>query len=82
MLELPNFGHMTRSTIYFVSRDKILLVTMVKIKEIIDPRKNQWNSNFPNMELTTYSILTQDQARKHDSHHIYAVAIIDVTGVE
>ena len=24
MLELPNFGHMTTSTIYFESRDKIL----------------------------------------------------------
>ena len=27
MLDLPNFGHMTASTIYFESRDKILLVT-------------------------------------------------------
>ena len=27
MLELPNFGHMTTSTIQFEPRDKILLVT-------------------------------------------------------
>ena len=27
MLELPNFGHMTTSTIQFESRDEILLVT-------------------------------------------------------
>ena len=27
MLELPNFGQMTTSAIYFESRDKILLVT-------------------------------------------------------
>ena len=27
MLELPNFGHMTASTIKFESRDNILLVT-------------------------------------------------------
>ena len=27
MLELPNFGHMTISTIYFESRDKIMFVT-------------------------------------------------------
>ena len=27
MLELPNLGHMTTSTIQFESRDKILLVT-------------------------------------------------------
>ena len=27
MLELPNFGRMTPSTIYFESRDKILLLT-------------------------------------------------------
>ena len=27
MLELPNFGHMTTSTVYFESRNKILLVT-------------------------------------------------------
>ena len=27
MLELPNFGHMTTSTILSKSRDKILLVT-------------------------------------------------------
>ena len=27
MLELPNFGHMTTSTIYFESCDKILLMT-------------------------------------------------------
>ena len=27
MLELPNFGHMIESTIYFESYDKILLVT-------------------------------------------------------
>ena len=27
MLELPNFGHMTKSTIWFKSRDKVLLVT-------------------------------------------------------
>ena len=26
MLDLPNFGHMTRSTIYFESRNKIFLV--------------------------------------------------------
>ena len=28
MLELPNFGHMTTSTILFESRDKILLVKL------------------------------------------------------
>ena len=28
MLELPNFGHMTTSTILFQSRDKILLVKL------------------------------------------------------
>ena len=27
MLELPNFGHMTTSTMYIESRNKILLVT-------------------------------------------------------
>ena len=27
MLELPNFGHMTTSTIYFESRDKFMLAT-------------------------------------------------------
>ena len=27
MLELPNFGHVTTSTIEFDSRDKVLLVT-------------------------------------------------------
>ena len=27
MLELPNFGHITTSIIYFESRDKILLLT-------------------------------------------------------
>ena len=27
MLELPKFGHMTTFTIYFKSRDNILLVT-------------------------------------------------------
>ena len=27
MLELPNFGHLTASTIYFEPCDKILLVT-------------------------------------------------------
>ena len=27
MLELPNFGHMTTSTIQFESREKILLIT-------------------------------------------------------
>ena len=27
MLELPNFGHMTTSTMYFEACDKILLMT-------------------------------------------------------
>ena len=27
MLELPNFGHMTKSTISFKTRDKIVLMT-------------------------------------------------------
>ena len=35
---------------------------------IINALKNQNNSNFPNMKLSTYSRLTRDQARKYDSH--------------
>ena len=30
--------------------------------------EKQLNSNFPNMKLTTYSRLTQDQARKNELH--------------
>ena len=41
---------------------------LIFFSEIINPSKKQYGSNFPNMELTTYSRLTQDQARKHDPH--------------
>ena len=30
--------------------------------------KKSIGCDFPNMKLTTYSRLTRDQARKHDSH--------------
>ena len=32
--------------------------------------KKSTEFEFPNMKLTTYSRLTQDQARKHDSHFL------------
>ena len=35
MLELPNFGHMTVSTIKFESDDKRLLVTFLDIIKIV-----------------------------------------------
>ena len=37
ILELPNFGHMTASTILFESRDKILLMTPWTKKMTTEP---------------------------------------------
>ena len=55
MLELPNFGHMITSTIYFESRDRILvksiLLTPSKIPPCLleQPLKNQ--KKFKNLEI-------------------------------
>ena len=35
---------------------------------MVNPLKNQYNSNFPSMILTTYLRFRGDQARKQDSH--------------
>ena len=46
-----------------------ILFWSIFFSQIINPWKNQQNSSFPpNIELTTYSRMTRDQARKHDSY--------------
>ena len=48
---------------------KSFYITVVDIfLKIINPRKNQYNANFPNMKSKSHSRMTRDQARKHDSH--------------
>ena len=37
MLELPNYGHMTKSTIRFESRDKIFLLTSGTTRRLEQP---------------------------------------------
>ena len=43
-----------------------ILFMLIFFSEIINPWKYQYNSNFPNIKLTTYLRLTRDQARIHD----------------
>ena len=50
------------------SKSYFILFLLINFSEIINTLKNQWNSNFPNMKLTTYSRLTRHQAKIHTSH--------------
>ena len=50
------------------SKSCFIIFLLINFSEIINTLKNQWNSNFPNMKLITYSRLTRHQAKIHTSH--------------